>query len=57
MATKTFLKPITIGNRKSAEKFIQALEHAENKKSKIVKVDKMVENIKDSEKIKKIFTK
>lgn len=56
MATKTFLKPITIKNSKSAEKFIQALEHAENKKTKIIKFDKMVENVTDSEQIKKLFS-
>lgn len=53
MATKTFLKNINIKNSKAAEKFIQALENAENKKSKTIKFDKMVEDIKDSEQIKK----
>lgn len=55
MATKSFLKEITIKNRKSAENFIKALEKAENKKSKVVKFDKRVEDIKDSETIRKIF--
>lgn len=57
MATKSFLKNIVIKNRDSANKFINALEKAENKKAKKVKVDKMVENITDKEKIRKIFNK
>lgn len=57
MATKSFLKNIVIKDRKSAEKFINALERAENKKAKQVKIDKMVENITDSEQIRKIFSK
>ena len=43
MATKSFLKNIVIKDRKSAERFISALENAENKKSKKVKINKMVE--------------
>ncbi len=57
MATKSFLKNIVIKDRKSAEKFINALERAENKKAKQVKIDKMVENITDSEQIRKIFSR
>nr|DAQ69771.1 MAG TPA: hypothetical protein [Caudoviricetes sp.] len=57
MATKSFLKNIVIKNRDSANKFINALEKAENKKAKKVKVDKMVENITDKERIRKIFNK
>ena len=57
VATKTFLKNINIKNSKAADKFIQALENAENKKSKIVTLDKIVEDVKDSEQIKKIFNK
>ena len=34
MATKSFLKNITIKDRKSAENFIKALENAEKKKAK-----------------------
>lgn len=56
MATKTFLKNIIIKDRKSASRFINALEEAENKKAKDVKLDKMVENITDKEQIKKIFS-
>ena len=57
MATKTFLKSIVIKDKKSAEKFINALENAENKKAKEVKIDKMVKEISDSETIRKIFAK
>lgn len=55
MATKSFLKNIVIKDRKSAGRFIDALEKAENKKAKEVKIDKMVENVTDSEQIRKIF--
>lgn len=55
MATKSFLKSITIRNRKDAERFVNALENAEKKKAKKVKLDKMVEEVKDSEQIRKIF--
>lgn len=57
MATKSFLKNITIRSSKEATKFLKALENAENKKSKDVKFDKMVEDIRDSEQIRKIFNK
>lgn len=57
MATKSFLKNIVIKDRKSAERFINALERAENKKCKKVKIDKMVEDVTDGEQIRKIFSK
>jgi hypothetical protein len=57
MATRSFLKEIVIKDKKSAETFISALENAENKKAKKVKIDKMVENITDSDQIRKIFNK
>ena len=57
MATKSFLKNITIKNRKQAENLIKALENAENKRAKEVKIETMVEDIKDSSKIKEIFSK
>ena len=57
MATKSFLKNIVIKDRKSAERFLSALENAENKKSKKVKINKMVEDVTDSERIRKIFSK
>ena len=56
MATKSFLKNITIKSRKDAEKFLKALENAENKQAKVVKFDKRVEEIKDSATIKKMFS-
>ncbi len=56
MATKSFLKDIVIKNRESANRFINALEKAENKKSKDVRIDKKVENITDEERIRKIFS-
>lgn len=57
MATKSFLKEIVIKNKKSAESFINALENAENKKAKKVRINKMVEDVTDGEKIRKIFSK
>ncbi len=57
MATKSFLKNIVIKDRKSAEKFIKALENAENKKAKKVTVNKRVEDVTDKEQIRKIFSK
>ncbi len=56
MATKSFLKNIVIKDKKSAEKFINALEKAENKGSKEVVINKRVEEITDSEQIRKIFS-
>ena len=55
MATKSFLKNIVIKDRKSAGKFINALERAEHKKAKEVRIDKMVEDVTDSKQIRKIF--
>ena len=57
MATKSFLKNIVIKDKKTANKFIEALERAENKKSKVVKFDKKVEDVTSSEQIRKIFGK
>lgn len=57
MATKSFLKEIVIKDKKSAESFINALENAENKKAKKVRINKMVEDVTDSERIRKIFSK
>ena len=55
MATKSFLKNITIKNSKDAERFIKALENAENKKAKVVNIDKHTRDIRDSQEIRKIF--
>ena len=57
MATKSFLKNIVIKDKKSAIKFIDALEKAENKKVKKVKIDKLTEDVTDSKQIRKIFGK
>jgi hypothetical protein len=57
MATKSFLKEIVIKDKKATESFINALENAENKKAKKVRINKMVEDITDSERIRKIFSK
>ena len=57
MATKSFLKNITIKSRTSANAFINALENAEGKGRKKVKIDKSVETVKNNETIRKIFTK
>lgn len=57
MATKSFLKNIIIKDRKSAEKFIVALEQAENKRAKHVKTNKLIEDITSEEQIRKIFCK
>lgn len=56
MATKSFLKNITIKDRKSAENFIKALENAEKKKAKKVTFDKRTEDVTDSEEIRKLFS-
>lgn len=55
MATKSFLKNIVIRDKKSATAFIEALQNVEGKKRKNVKIDRLVEDIEDSEKIKEIF--
>lgn len=57
MATKRFLNNIVIKDRKLADKFISALENAENKHSKKINFDKAVEDVSDTEKIRKIFSK
>ena len=55
MATKSFLKNITIKNRMSATALIDALENAEGKKRKKVHIDKSIETVKDKKKIKEMF--
>lgn len=57
MATKSFLKNITIKNKKSAERFLNALENAEGKKAKKVTFDERVDEVKDSATIKRMFCK
>ena len=55
MATKSFLKNISIKSKTSATAFIDALENAEGKKKKSVKVDKAIETVKAENTIRKIF--
>ncbi len=55
MATKSFLKNISIKNRKSANSFISALENAEKKGKKKVVVNTKVKEIKDEKTIKEMF--
>lgn len=57
MATKSFLKNIIIKKKTSANAFIDALEHAEGKSRKKVNFDKAVEDVKDPDKIRKLFKK
>lgn len=57
MATKSFLKNIVIKDKKSASAFLEALENAEGKKRKNVKIDRLVEDVEDNETIKEIFKK
>lgn len=54
MATSSFSNNIIIKNRRDAERFLIALEKAENKKSKEVKIDGVIEDIKDKEQIKSL---
>lgn len=54
MATKSFLKNITIKNSKSAKSFISAIESAEiNERKKVA--DVKIKNITNRESIKKMF--
>ncbi len=55
MATKSFLKNITIKNKKSANAFISALENAEKKGRKKINIETSVRTITDKETIKKMF--
>lgn len=55
MATKSFLKEIVIKDRKAAEAFVSALENAEKKGRKKVKLNTSVRTIQDKETIRKMF--
>lgn len=55
MATKSFLKNISIKNKKSANSFISALENAEKKSKKKIIVNTKVKEIKDEKTIKEMF--
>ena len=55
MATKSFMKNITIKDKAAANSFINALENAEGKRRKIIEPDRAIETIKNKERIRKIF--
>lgn len=55
MATKSFLKNIIIKDKKSAEAFVKALENAEKKGRKKVKINSSIRTIKDKETIEEMF--
>ena len=56
MATKSFLKDVVIKDKQSAERFINALETAEQKAKKRKVVNTSFETIKDKEKIRELFS-
>ncbi len=55
MATKSFLKNIVIKDKKSAEAFVSALENAEKKGRKKVKINTSVRTVENKETIRKMF--
>lgn len=55
MATKSFLKNISIKNRKTASSFVSALENAEKKGRKKVIINTAIKEIKDEKAIKGMF--
>ena len=56
MATKSFLKTVHVRDRAFAKKLIDALEHAESKRSIEVEFSKPVKDI-PKDKIKALFSK
>lgn len=56
MATKSFFKNIVIKDRKSATTFLNALENAEGKKKKNIQFKARVNDIKDEDAIRKLFS-
>lgn len=56
MATKSFFKNIVIKDRKSATTFLNALENAEGKKKKNIQLKARVNDIKDEDAIRKLFS-
>ncbi|MGP1406024.1 hypothetical protein [Filifactor alocis] len=54
MATKSILKNIEIRDKKSAKKFVYALDRAENIKGKSVTFSKQCKDL-STEEIKKVF--
>jgi len=55
MATKSFLNNISIKDKQSAWAFLNALENAEGRKGKSVKINAPVKNVTDEEEIRKLF--
>ena len=55
MATKSFLKNVIIKDKKTASSFVSALENAEKRERKNVKIASSVKTIEDKETIKKMF--
>ena len=55
MATKSFLKNITIRDRHMKQDFVHALERAQSKRSHKVVIARKVETLHDAEQIKKLF--
>ena len=55
MATKSFLKNVIIKDKKTASTFVSALENAEKRERKNVKIASSVKTIEDKETIKKMF--
>lgn len=55
MATKSFLKEINLKDKKSVKSFVSALENAEKKGRKHVKINTSVKDITDKNVIKKMF--
>lgn len=54
MATKSILKDINIKNKELAKRFIDALDHSQNKSVKIVQFNKSCKDV-TGDNIKKIF--
>ena len=55
VATKSFLKNVIIKDKKTASSFVSALENAEKRERKNVKIASSVKTIEDKETIKKMF--
>ena len=55
VATKSFLKNVIIKDKKTASTFVSALENAEKRERKNVKIASSVKTIEDKETIKKMF--
>lgn len=56
MATKSFLKDITIKNRKEAVQLVNALEHAHKKRSDVVDFKRSYSDASDED-VRKMFIK